>query len=60
MAENTVGINYDIPAELHARCKDLADWKGQTLKVWIVRALGEVVERQEAERAEAERKRRGR
>jgi hypothetical protein len=55
-----VGINYDIPADLHSRIKSAAEWKGQTLKVWITRALAEVVERQEAARAEQERKRRQR
>lgn len=55
-----VGINYDIPAELHSRIKAAAEWKGQTLRVWITRALGEVAERQEAERAEQDRQRRRR
>lgn len=53
-----VGINYRVPSELHSRAKQLAAWKGQTLRVWVTRAIEEVVERQEAERAEDERRRR--
>ncbi|HEX5366083.1 MAG TPA: hypothetical protein VFW63_05400 [Acidimicrobiales bacterium] len=52
-----VAIHYQIPADLHARCKELAAWKGQTLRVWITRALEEVAERQAVER---DRQRRGR
>jgi len=49
-----------LGAELHARVKALAEWKGQSLKTWVIRAVTEVAERQEAERAEDERKRRSR
>lgn len=52
-----VAINYLIPVELHGRCKELAAWKGQTLRVWVTRALEEVAERQEAERDRARRPR---
>lgn len=53
-------INYDIGRELHSRIKQLAAWKGQTLRVWVTRALAAEAERQEAERAEQERRRRSR
>jgi len=49
-----------LGAELHARAKALADWKGQSLKTWVIRAVTDVVERQEAERAEEDRRRRSR
>lgn len=55
-----VAINYLIDRKLHARAKSLAAWKGQTLRVWLTRAIEEVVERQEEERMEEERKRRRR
>ena len=51
-------VNYRFPRELHARAKQLAAWKGQTLRVWLTRAVQAEVERQEAERAEAERRHR--
>jgi hypothetical protein len=61
MAEREqVAIHYDIPRDLHGRCKQLAAWKGQTLRVWVTRALEEVADRQETEKAEADRRRRGR
>lgn len=53
-------VNYRFPRELHGRAKALAEWKGQTLRVWLTRAVEAVAEQQEAERAEAERRRRGR
>jgi hypothetical protein len=53
-----VAINYLIPAELHSRAKSLAAWKGQTLRVWVTRAIDAAVEAQEAERAEQDRRRR--
>lgn len=49
-----------LGAELHARVRALAEWKGQSIKTWVIRAVTEVVERQEAEQAEAERRRRSR
>jgi predicted HicB family RNase H-like nuclease len=55
--EDEVAINYRIPAELHARCKQLAAWKGQTLRVWVTRALEEVAERQESDRDSTRRRR---
>lgn len=59
MAERReVAINYLIPVELHARAKALAAWKGQTLRVWVTRALEAVVEAQEAEQAEARKRHR--
>jgi hypothetical protein len=51
-------VNYRFPRDLHARAKQLAAWKGQTLRVWLTRAIEEVVDRQEAERAEDQRRRR--
>lgn len=60
MAERSeVAVNYAIPAELHARAKALAAWKGQTLRVWVTRAIEAAVDTQEAEQAE-DRRRRGR
>lgn len=53
-----VSINYAIPRPLHTRAKSLAAWKGQTLRVWVTRAIEAAVERQETERAEEERRRR--
>jgi hypothetical protein len=53
-------VNYRFPRDLHARMLSLAKWKGQTLRTWLTRAVETVVEQQEAERGEAERKRRGR
>lgn len=55
-----VGVNYKIPRDLHARMAALAEWKGQSLRIWVTRAFESEVERQEAERSEAERKRRSR
>lgn len=59
MADDDPGvtINYRFPAELHARAKALAAWKGQTLRVWVTRALEGAVEAQEAEQAEQRRRR---
>lgn len=56
----TKWLNYAIPEELHDRCSALAGWKGQPLKTWVIRALDEVAERQEAEQAEQDRRRRSR
>jgi hypothetical protein len=53
-------VNYRFPRDLHARAKQLAAWKGQTLRVWLTRAVETVVEAQEAERSENERQRRSR
>lgn len=53
-------VNYRFPRDLHARAKQLAAWKGQTLRVWLTRAVETVVEAQEAERSEDERQRRSR
>jgi hypothetical protein len=55
-----VSINYAIPRPLHAQAKSLAAWKGQTLRVWVTRAIEAAVDRQEAERADEERGRRSR
>lgn len=55
-----VRINYDLPEDLHRRARLLALRRGQTFKAWHERALREVVERQEAEDAEEERRRRSR
>jgi hypothetical protein len=62
MAEEDQGVivNYRFPRDLHARAKSLAAWRGQTLRVWLTRAVEAVVEQQEAERAEDERQRRRR
>ena len=53
-------MNYDYPDDEHRRWKLAATHKGQTLKDWIEQALNEVAERQARDRAEDERKRRGR
>jgi predicted transcriptional regulator len=53
-----VGVNYRIPRDLHARAKALAAYQGRTFRAWVERALLREVERQEAERAEQDRKRR--
>lgn len=55
-----VTIYYKVPRELHARMVALAEWKGQSLRVWVTRAYEAECERQEEERAEAERRRRSR
>lgn len=59
MADEDPGkvINYRFPSELHARAKALAAWKGQTLRVWITRALEAEADRQESERDESRRRR---
>lgn len=51
-------MNYEIDDELHRRAKTLASWQGRTFKAWLERAIEAEVERQEAERHEAERQRR--
>jgi predicted transcriptional regulator len=51
-------ISYVVDDELHRRAKALASYQGRTFKAWVERALQREVERQEAERAEDERKRR--
>lgn len=53
--KGTVNLNYGIPVELHARIKAEADQQGRTVKAWLLRALTEVVERQEGERAKRSR-----
>ncbi len=53
-------VTYDYPDDEHRRWKVAASHKGQTLKEWIRRALNDAADTQEAERAEAERKRRSR
>lgn len=60
MPEEVKRINYDVPEELHRRMRQQAARKGVTLKAWHEAALLAEVERQEAEAAEDERKRRGR
>lgn len=55
-----VQVNYDIDPALHRRMKLAATYRGQTLKAWLELAILDAVERQEAERAEAERRRRSR
>ena len=54
MAESSHGpagkiVNYTYPADQHARWKQAADRKGQTLREWVRRALNEVADRQDAE-----------
>lgn len=49
-----------IDDDLHARAKAQAAYKGTTWAAWVEAAIAEVCARQEAERAEAERKRRSR
>lgn len=53
-------IAYTIPDELHFKAKSLAALKGVSLKAWIEHAMAAEIERQEADRAESERRRRGR
>lgn len=53
-------IAYRIDDELHGRAKALAARQGRTFKAWVERAIGAEVERQEAEQAEQERRRRSR
>lgn len=60
MSEEVKRINYDVPEELHRRMRTQAARRGITLKQWHEEALTTEVERQEAEAAEAERKRRSR
>lgn len=50
-------LNVKLPDELHARVKGRAGMSGRTLQEYVIDALTEIVERDEAE-AEAERKRR--
>ena len=51
-------LNYDYPDGEHEEWKVAATRKGQALKEWVRRSLNEVAERQQAERAEKERKQR--
>lgn len=53
-------IAYRIDDDLHGRAKALAAYQGRTFKAWLERAIAAEVERQEAERAEEERRRRSR
>jgi predicted transcriptional regulator len=53
-------IAYQIDDELHGRAKALAAYQGRTFKAWLERAITAEVERQETERADAERRRRSR
>jgi predicted HicB family RNase H-like nuclease len=39
-----VAVNYDIPDELHRRCKIAAAQQGVTLRDFLLRALEEQVE----------------
>jgi hypothetical protein len=55
-----VVLHYLIPRVLHTRIKALAAYKGQTLRVWVTRALAAEADRQDSERAEDERRRRSR
>lgn len=50
----------DIPDDLHQRGKAQASYRGLTWKAWVTEAIEEKVEREERDRAEAERKRRSR
>lgn len=50
-------IAYVIPDDLHQRAKVLAAQQGRTFKAWVTFAIEAEVERQEVERAEADRKR---
>lgn len=61
LAPRFVGyIGYRFDDELHARVRTCAHWKGQPIKEWVRRAMLAEVERQEADRAEDERRRRSR
>ncbi len=51
-------VSYWYDDDEHQRWKVAAAYKGQSLKEWIRRALSDEADRQEQERAEAERKRR--
>lgn len=53
-------LNQMIPADLHERSHLLRVRQGITHRQWVIDALYREVERQEAEAAEAERKRRSR
>lgn len=53
-------FNIPVDPNLHARVKACADWKGQSMRTWIRRTLTAEVERQEADQAEDERRRRSR
>jgi hypothetical protein len=53
-------ISYVVDDDLHGRAKALAAYQGRTFRAWVERALQREVERQEAERAEDERRRRQR
>lgn len=55
-----VTVNYKYPVDQHERWTEAAHYKGQSLKEWVRRALNQVAEQQEAERAETERRRRSR
>jgi hypothetical protein len=52
-------LNVKLPDELHARVKGRAGMSGRTLQEYVVDALTEIVDRDEAE-AEQERKHRRR
>lgn len=53
-------LAYVIPDEIHGRAKALAARQGRTFKAWLILAIETEVERQEAEQAEADRRRRSR
>ncbi|HET6949699.1 MAG TPA: hypothetical protein VFI47_04955 [Acidimicrobiales bacterium] len=58
MAQKHVAIKID--EDLHRRATSLAAYQGKKWHVWIEEAIASEVDRQEAERFEAERRRRGR
>lgn len=41
------GMNYEIPDDLHRRCKVEAAKQGRTLKDYVLEALRQAVERDE-------------
>jgi predicted HicB family RNase H-like nuclease len=50
-------IYYDIPDELHRRCKEAAARRGQSLKGFIEQSMRELAERDEEEEQERRRQR---
>lgn len=50
-------IAYRIDDDLHGRAKALAAYQGVTFRAWVEAAMTTEVERQEAEREEARRRR---
>lgn len=61
MAERTKKtLYYEYPLDQHDRWAAAAEYKGQSIKEWVRRALNEVADRHLDEAAEAERRRRSR